>query len=1155
MIRLHGISRLDGGKVDGIHLLWSPPWPTGHSIDGFTIYRRDAREESAQQCFDLTATQLSDARAAGFIALSDALVWASADRPEDRQHALWTYRIELVRRHSAVTVTAANAKAAFAGTDDGTVIAGALFNGPEVTLRGSAIGIVWLVTADPKASARLCGDAPHDREWAGETPIVKDLQVPFASVNPSVASPSDGRVLAETRAAPEPLAGDFDEVSRYADAALSRPGGVPAMRVVSEKPGDGGNAWDVSPFGLALAPTLTAPWRRGWGFAHLDQDGLVPGRRYDYRIVGHVPRADRDERAYDLHTVPRGYRLPRSFRWGDALVFTDRPPVVRSIDTVPGEPSTIRKGFDVGRLVITLDTATPRLLVDTLPGVTLRADGYRYGALVGSVNEPSGQRAVFDFGADVDRVVIEGAISLAGIVTRPLDPALDPREPVPITQTIYDIEFGPTPGPEAPPSIGVINLADPARTAARGVHDAHRGFEIAWAAPDAIDPAALPFLPSSPAAPPTEVVYYVLERTWGGLPFAPAAGDGLQVSGRNAPTPTDAPGWGFDVLHAFPPANAAPGDHSDTVHAVEVFEPDLLSYGDEVTYRVSSVDATGRQSAPVVSTPTPLRKYLRPPAPTTPPSTAQPGPDAVPRSGVHVSLLQHDDPDLTTAQAALSDGADAVVLRWGWGPDQRALDPDVTEFRVYRHDAPLTALTLAPAGPPTAAPGGWALPVTASRPLAADEFAGVSVVLGLAYRIAGHGAGIAVTLALGASPVDPARAPVPTSLTVNRTTSAELDPEYWDERVRVVPRVPAAGDVVESYQTKLAASWISVSASSPRQRVAFGVTAADAESYIPDRRMSEPAPRVGNESTVAGAEVVARYYGRPSLAVADLDDVRVVTLKRQAGTDARVAFRPADYAPPGAAVSSRMLLERLSATAVLSRLRVHPAVVALVAADGTERSWALSPADEAALRAGADAGLIADRFVVHAAAGLDDLEDDAVRVAIVNPSEDAEDVLPNRPSRWLYRLRALDSADRPSEAAQLLGVVVAVPSAARAAPPQLTGLDVAAGTATITLDCERVVGEPYVFVATDASLGTARASLATIRNRDDLAPIARLVVRDGVGRTLQPVAVVAGLGGTATVVVPVPPGGPVLHAWALSVSPDGVPSRLVGPLHADATRP
>lgn len=1154
MIRFHAISRIDGGKLDGIHLLWSPPWPTGHSLDGFTIFRRDARGEEAQHCIDLTPSALADARAHGYLALPDAVVWADAQDPGDPVHSLWTYRAELTRRHSVVTVTATHARAAFIGTADGAVIGGAAFSGPTVTLRASAIAIVWVVAEYPEESVMICGDMPSDEDWSNERPLVKNLQVPFGTVNPDVGSPADGRVLAVARAAPEPFVGDFEDVTRYADAALARPGEVAAMRVVSERPGQGGNAWDVSPYGLAVAPTLLAPWRRAWGFAHLDQDGLTPGRRYDYRIVGTVPRRDRDEQLFDLHTVPRGYRLPRCFRWGTALLWSSAAPIVRAVDTAPGDPATIRKGFDTKRLRLALSAPTYRVVLDAVPGSSVTANGYRYGSAVASISAMSGPRTVLDFGAEVDTVVVEGDLAVAGIVPHPVDPALDPDDPVPVTQTVYDVEYAPTGPPEPPASITVTNLSDPSRTAARGVQETNRGFAVEWDAPPTIDPAALPYLPGAMSAPPTDVSHYILERTWRGRPFTPADGDGIYISGRNAPTSTDTPGWGFDVLRAFPPAEAAPSSHSDNVHAIEVFEPTTLAYGDEITYRVRSVDAIGRRSTPRTSAPTPLRKFVRPPAPTTPPPTGPVDPDAVPRSGVQVTLLQHDDPDLTDAQRASAGGADVVVLQWGWGPEQRDLDPDVVEFRVYRHDAPLTAIDVRPTGPPSPAPGGWSLPVTVSRPVGADEFAGVTVVFGAAFEVAGHGDGTAVTLTLAESTVDPALAPTPVPLTLNRTTSAELNSEYWDARVVVVPRTPAAGDAVEAYEVVLPAAWVATSASNPRQRVAYGVTAADSEPYVADRRLAvETSPRPGNESTVAAVEVTARYFRRPSLSVADLADVPVLTLARQAGDDVHGSIHPAVFLPAGATVAPAMLLERLPAAAVLRRVRVDEASISLVAADGTARPWPLSSADADAIRDGYATGMVPDRFAAHAAALLDGLDADVVRLGVVNPTASFEDTLPNRPSRWLYRLRAVDAASRPSENAQLLGVVVHVPSAARAVAPALVGLEASAGGATVTLDCTNVVGVPYVFLATDASLGTAMASLATIRNRSDLDPIDRIVARDGAGRVIPAIQATPGPGGVATVLAPVPAGGPVLHAWALAVSPDGVPSRLVGPLHADAT--
>ncbi|MGH8544603.1 MAG: hypothetical protein ACREX3_13445, partial [Gammaproteobacteria bacterium] len=214
--------------------------------------------------------------------MPEARVWS---RAHHRLKGVWTYRIELLSRHSLVTISGGPAQAVFAGLVDGTVLCGDVFAGPSVTLRGANIGVIWIVTDSMDGSFEICGDV-SERDWGEWQPIVRNLQVPFASVNPAVVTTGDGLTLAKSRAQPDPLDGNFDEVSRYANAALSRPDSVPAFRVISERPGGNGNAWDVSPFGLAIAPTILPAWQRGCGFAHIDRDRLIPGARYDYRIVG-----------------------------------------------------------------------------------------------------------------------------------------------------------------------------------------------------------------------------------------------------------------------------------------------------------------------------------------------------------------------------------------------------------------------------------------------------------------------------------------------------------------------------------------------------------------------------------------------------------------------------------------------------------------------------------------------------------------------------------------------------------------------------------------------------------------------------------------------------------------------------------------------------
>lgn len=1155
MIRFHAISRREGGEHDGIHLLWSPPYPAGHSLDGFTIFRRESQREKDQLCFNLSASVLATARSFGHVTIPEAIVWSRAGVSNDRRHTRWTYRVELVRRHSAVTVSGGPATAVFAGLVDGTVIAGIDFTGSSVTLHGTAIGVVWIVTESTKSDFRICGDVVDDRAWRRARVIVKNLQVPFASVNTAVTTNDDGRALAKNRAQPDVFDGDFDEVSRYANAALARPDGVPAWRVMSERPGEDGNAWDVSPFGLAIAPAIRPAWHRGLGFAHLDKADLTPGARYDYHIVGTVRRRDRDERLFDMHTVARGYRLPRCFRWGTAVVWSDKSPVVTALSSVAGDPTTIRKGFRAGRLTVMLDTPTPRIVIEAVAGSTLQARGFRYGAAIASISVPSSRRTLLDFGADVDRIRIVGDLSIFGIVPAPLDPALNPDEPVEISQTIYSVEFAPTAPPLEPATIAVVNLSDPARTATRGVLDTNRGFEITWDAPDAISASALPNFPTdATSAPPTEVARYRLERSLGGTPFAPNVDDGTQISGRNMPSPTDSAAWGFDLLKAFPPADAPPGSHSDLVRAIETFEEHVLSYGDDVTYRVFSVDATGRQSPPRTSAPTPLRKYVRPPAPGTPPIVVPTDPAAVPPSGVQVRLFQLADPDLTASQRAIAAGGDVVHLRWGWGPEQRALDPSVVEFRVYEHNGPLTEINGSTTSFAVAAATGWSLPVRFSTAVAADEFAGLVLVLGAAFRVISHPAGTNVTLSLAVNAVDASVAPAPREFTVGRTTSAELTSEYWHRRVAIVPRVPVppGSDVVEDYTITLPATWIAVDATRRRQKQAVGVTAADAEPYVADRRAAiEISPRAGNESTVAAVEVTAKYFGRPSLAIADLTDVVKTTLPRQAGDDVHGTVRPADALPPGFVPAPRMRLERVEAGAVLPRLQVTPNAIQLLAANGAAIAWALSPSDEAALRAEDAAGLVSDRFLAHAASRLDGLETTAMLLGVVDPSQPFADTLPSRPSRWLYRLRAVDAAGRPSPEGQVLPLVVHVPSPARSIAPQLESVDVAGGMATVRVRARGSAGETiYVFHSADDSLNSADATLATIQNRPDLAADARIVVRDAGGRRLTPTLVNPDATGVGEVSLPLAADGIVLHVWAVSLTVEGVPSRLVGPLHA-----
>lgn len=1154
MLTLHAISRIEGGPHDGIHLLWSPPYPTGHSLDGFTIWRRATKGRLKPQCWDLTAAVLDEARMLGVTHVGTLTVWARPRSGKPGSGQEWTYRVDLGTTTDRVDLTGTACVCAFAARDT-AIVDGQAFTANLCTLRGSDIGTVWVVTKSTKASFKLCIDQADASAWAQLRPIVSNLQVPFRAVNASVTTEAQERALAASRAAPDPLAGSYTELSQYANLALARPDGIPAFRVVAGRLGGAQNHWDLAPYPLSIAAIAIAEWHRALGFAHRDHADLVPGNVYDYRIAGTVPRADRDEQRFDFHTVPRNYRLPQCFVLGPVTVWTGAPSEVVA-ESINGSPAVLRKGIKFTNLFLDLPVPTRRLVVDGSSSNPVTARGFMLGAHVGDVAVVLSTRSAFDFPAPVDRIELDGEGFLVGLVPQPLAAALDPKEPVEISATFFGVAYVATPSPPPPDALQVVTIGDPSRTARVGAPDANRGFEVSWRPPLAIDATLAPWWPVDAGSYlPTAIARYRIERRIGTGGFTPSKGtDGLHIGTRVVQTVTDTPAWGFDVLRAFPPMGTGGTPTDERVRATEVFERAQLDYGDSATYRVRCVDAVGRESVPAVAPPAMLRKFTRPPPPTSPPIDPA-VPADTPRSGIQVRLIQADDPDLTPEDAALAAGSDVVVVRWGWGLEERQLDPYVTEFRLYEHHAALVELTASLSGTVAAAGTGWSVPVTFSRPVAASEFVGSVITLNDAYAITAHGAGTNVTVSLAPSVRSPATVPQGARLTLLRTSGAQLQPEFWDRRALVVPRAgdPAREDdatYVEAYTATLPAAWIAVGPGNVSQRAAIGVAAADAQGYVADRRAAvEPAPRPGNESTVSAVEVTARYRGRPTLAVADLADVAETVLRRAGAHDTFHVFTPSALAPAGAVLLPTMRVERVPASAVLPRVLIRSDAILLQPMQGAPVAWVLSAADQAALRAGQAAGNIPNRFLAHAAARLDGLERQAVKVADVDPTRELSDAVPNTPGRWVYRLRAVNAAGRLSAAGQVLGLVLRVPTPARSTTPEMVSLTLQGDHARLTVRSRGT--EParlLVFTSLDPRQRLAQASLATIRNRPDLDPTVSVVVRDDRGLRLAATSVSIAPNTDIDLDIPLPDGHRLL-AWSVSLSSDGVPSQLVGPLH------
>ena len=79
------------------------------------------------------------------------------------------------------------------------------------------------------------------------------------------------------------------------------------------------------------------------------------------------------------------------------LVWSVTAPVLRAAATLPGDPATIRKGFDTKHLRLALSAPAQRVVLEALAGLSVTAKGYRYGSAGGSASAATGPRTALDF--------------------------------------------------------------------------------------------------------------------------------------------------------------------------------------------------------------------------------------------------------------------------------------------------------------------------------------------------------------------------------------------------------------------------------------------------------------------------------------------------------------------------------------------------------------------------------------------------------------------------------------------------------------------------------------------------------------------------------------------------------------------------------------
>lgn len=1168
MVVAHAIGQVSG-DLRGIHVLFVGPHAWIYAPGGWVVERRLwQRPDGRTECANLRDALLAELRREreldtpiGVATLRNGTWVHPASGTPGTAEVL---TVDLGEPTSLAIVAMPGPNWTAYGARGGKVVAAA----PAQTAAGqvllSAPGIDRIVVhAQHADSWRVCTIA-DPAVGMGWTEIAR-LQLPLRELDGSLANGDDEWELARSRLVP---GDDLDQPTFAELADALRPLAVdgeerPIDRSIRPDPDSPDTILGaLDPLRLAV---LDPQVRRALGLAHFDDDpALQLGQTYQYRVSAKLPPDAAMPRA-GFHNVPVGTQVPAGFFLGDVHVRLAQPSHVELLPTgAAGEIVVGRRAISIrGRehphwllpdlldAAAVLDFATPRgAIVLGTADADLRYEAFDAdGGAAGAGDVPGTGDATLTFSAPATRVVLYGKGRWLGL-----------REPsaagdVLFWDTTGPVVFAEPPPPPTPLSIAasVAGLTAPTTNGPRP--RSQLGFDVTWRPALAFDANAWP--PDADAAPPFEATRFELEHEVLGEGFGPVFGERGLAFGDRGGKPRDPLVPGADVMQVFPeqppPPTGAAQDFTIRDHFLRDPEAPPPQPGTEHRYRVRALDEIGRASGWATSAAALLEKRFPPPPPVGPPADG----DGVRVAGVRARVLVRDAPDLTDDDRALLDenaGTSAIVLTWAWRGEQRELDPWATEFRVYASSCgvgpvpgSLTAVT--PVGG-----GRFTVDLALARAVATDAARGSYLPAGGEYRILGHGAGSTVqatveTLVPAEDGTFPAPAVGSTVLPVP-PAAAQSRPETWDQRLEVVP---ITND--EVYELVLL-DLLQPSETSPRQAVWVGVSAADAEPYVPDSLSGGSRP--GNESPLAAVRCEARYHGRPELdAPPPIGDVPAVTTARAsaAGVEHDVDVLPY-LAGTGLAAGELVRVEHLSDGDLLAALRADGSDVVAVppaaAPAGADEDPIAVPnsGDRAEIIAtlGGDPLALADRYVVFLAARhpYADWLFTPVAPATYTLGQPVRFSFEPGAARHVVRVRRVDAAGHSSAGAATCAVILRVPAVAPPAPPDYLGAEWTTTPDGLRVELRAGVPDERTshLLLWVASLDPRGAQLATVGSRRDL-PGFGVRLRTADGSSLEPAVVELDPATREITVLAEAAAGPHF-AWLAAVDRDGVPSRLAG---------
>jgi hypothetical protein len=915
---------------------------------------------------------------------------------------------------------------------------------------------------------------------------------------------------------------------------------------------------------------------------------------------------------YDVRLVPSTTVLPASFsirglglRFQTPVsVVLDPPPPANAlhavsrrgirVDTTAYDATWTPQTFGSWSAVVDFPSAVTSVVLEVAPGHTFHyAAGTSWAFAGATLPLPAGPRAQLSFPNGITQLRLSGTGTLFAI-----------RIPASATSTtVAEYAFTPPvtyaaqPLPAPPAILLADNLQQPQRAVLGPIDESTpvqsrppAGFMLQWLPAFTGAPAAWPNDLAS--SPPLDAIAYVVQHrrvtppstfgAWNPI----MARDNITLGSTDATEPAVRLEYGCDLDEVFPRVRPSVAGAGFTMRLSDIFgEKDPATgvvrpaqpYGSSHQYQIAAMDPAGRVSAtPTLSNVVRLEKHTPPPlpagpqpphgsAPVPPPVDAQGNLTTVP--GVRARAIVRGATGLTPADLlTLGTHQNAIVLEWAWRAHERALDPETAEFRVYATpppdtlDATITAVS--------AFANQWSLAVTLAAgttvPLIPGELTGLWIESGgYPFRVVANTGGTTPAVTVEKAAVGTAQ-PVTGAVTIGRSLQpAHLQPASWRDRVAIHPLTAA-----ENYRHVFYDA-LNLSPSHPLDSLWTGVSAADAQPYVADRRLAGAnANRAGNESAIAACTVAARYRGRPVFALPPpLGDVPELVTDEPTGRRVLVSLDVTALSGGALAAGTPISLARCSSDDVIGRVAVSGSAIVLTNPGGSTQTIAFpNPADAAAVLATLSSAApqrLADKYLMHIVAASSDPAAFFTPISgTVQHASVVEDRLAPKGGRFLYYARLADARGNVSQGGALLPVVVRVPSGALAVTPGRRALAATSTGASLTVaipgDPDTVTARLFARIDPPGSLppDPSGAELLRTPNRRDLFPAGGIRLRLGDGTLLAPAAVkdlsdanvVVESDGTRVVTLTASASqGSWATLWCYALTRDAVASRGCGP--------